>query len=257
MLNITPIAQAVGSVTVSRSRKVNLGNYESEDVFVSVTVPVSADYLSTYNEAMAFVEQQLDAEVEQLTGKSVNRVTKARAASEPKKAETKVETKEEVEAEEQTETKVVATKSAPKVKQIDVRAALKDIKDNIGNEEYKGVLAKFGVKSFGALKEENYAAVIEACEEVKQKVAQADEVEEEDESLEEEHITQEDDLDSDDDDLETAQPAITLEEFKSALREYNATNGKGAHKEILAKFEYASINEIPEGRYAEIVAEMV
>ena len=242
--SINTLAAAIGSVTVSRSRTVNLGNYEKEDIFVSTTVPVYGDYQAAYNEAMAFVEAQLESEVEKVTGKSINSVTKKRKALETKAAEKATATTTEAEAEEVEEEVEEEVNNAPKVKTADVRAALKKVKDELSNETYKGILSEFGVKAFSALDESKYAEVIAACEKA-HRIAEAEE---------------EGTLDGDTDDLdgeEEIESSITLADFKAALKEYNAENGAGSHKQVLADAGYAGINDVPASKYADIIADLV
>lgn len=246
MSQITPIAAAIGQVTIRRSRTVNLGNYESETVDISVTVPTTGDYQATYNEALLFVEENLQVEVAKLGGKSINKVATKRIEKETAVQEAEV-------AEETVQEQVkepVADK--PKVKQQDVRAALKQVKDELGNDIYKGVLSKFGVKSFGAISEDDYFDVIEHCKGLM--------VEESFDGTVTNGLG--DDLGDDlgdglGDDLDVETVAITLDEFKQALKQYNADNGAGSHKAILSDAGYKSVGEVPEGKYAELMAKLI
>jgi len=48
-------------VSISRNRKINLGNYESEDIFVSLAVDI--EDTTTVEETMLRVKNMLDKEV--------------------------------------------------------------------------------------------------------------------------------------------------------------------------------------------------
>lgn len=249
-INITPVAAVVGSVTMSRGRKVNLGNYESEDVFLSVTLPVHTgeDYQSVYDQAVAFVQENIEAEVASLGSKSINKVAAKRITKETT-AETKVEEKSKpvkTEAEVETEVESEAPNVTEKVKQSDVRQALKDVKDNIGNAEYKAVLAEFDVKAFTTLSEDDYSAVLQACQKL---LAEAEE--EVVEEVVEETVAEDDDLDDENTEV------ITLDEFKAACKQYNADNGAGSHKAVLSSAGYTTVNEVPATEYASLMAEMI
>lgn len=243
-MNINAIAAAIGNVTVSRSRTVNLGNYENEQVFVSVTVPVASgqDYNSVYEEAMSFVEERLSEEVQKLGDKSINKVAKNRVASESK-SEEKVEQKTETKPTQKTESKKEESIS-------DVRSALKSIKDEFGNDAYKSILSGFGYKAVSSIEEEQHNAIIEACDAYRSE--QADVPSDEDEGLDEDVGLDEDE--GLDDEQETA---VTEEDVKNALKQYNAENGTGAHKEILAKFNVTKVSDLKASQYAKVIAECI
>lgn len=242
-MNITPIAAAVGNVTVSRSRTVNLGNYENEQVFVSVTVPVTneTDYQTAYGEALAFVKEKLEEEIAEATERSVNKVAKAR----PAKKEEKVE---EAEVSETEETPVASgtTSTEKQAPASDVRKNLKEVKDTLGNDEYKSVMMKFGVKAVKDIDPDTHNEMIAECQ---SRLAKAAEAEEE---IEEEI---EDDIDDDLDESEEEETSVTKEDVTTALKEYNADHGPKSHLKILEKFGVTKVAELKESNYAKVIAE--
>ena len=247
--NITPIAAAVASITVSRSRTVNLGNYENEQIFVSATIPVTSDFDSAYNELNTYVQEKVDAEVALLQDKSVNKVAKARSASKPAEeveevAEVKKPIAEEVNDDEIEEAE---TSDDDQADIGEVKTALKSIKDEFGNDAYKGIMKEFGYSAIAKIEEDQHNALIAACDAYR--AEQADTPADDD-------LDGDDDLD-DDDDLDKAETSVTEDDVKDALREYIAENGKGSHREILKKFGAAKVSDIKLADYANVIAECV
>ena len=254
MNSITPIAAAIGSVTVSRSRTVNLGNYENEQIFASVTVQVGSDqdYQSVYQSALDFVDQNIEAEVEKLKGKSINKTAKNRPEPKATKQETVKETVDETE-EVQEDTSEETTDSTEQADIKDVRAALKSIKDEFGNDAYRSILKdQFGYTAVGKIEEENHNAIIEACNTYRA---------EQQDTPADDDIDEADDIDEDlDDDLdseEETETSVTEDDVKAALKQYNADNGAGSHKEILKKFGAAKLSDLKESDYAKVIAETI
>lgn len=254
-MNITPIAAAIGNVTVSRSRTVNLGNYENEQAFVSVTVPVASgqDYDAVYSEALAFVNAKLEEEVAEITGRSVNKVAKAR----PAKKEA-VEEKAETTEEQPVASAGASTEKAAPMSE--VRKHLKEVKDEFGNEAYREILMEFGCKAVKDIQEDDHNAIIEKC---KAKMSETEEVEEPEEELTEESSDvpeddgaeeSDDDLDGDDD-LGEEESSVTKEDVTAALKEYNAENGAKSHLKVLKKFGVTKVAELKESDYAKVIAE--
>lgn len=242
-MNITPVAHAVGAiVSVSRSRTVNLGNYESETVNITVAVPVAAgqDYDSVYNEALTFVTERLDAQVDEIVGRSANKQTKKRPARKEvvEEAEVADPSKEELLNEEVVDDVEEAGEEIPLI--ADVKAALKEVKNEHGNDAYKGILKEFGYTAVNKIEEENHAAIIAACNEYEPEVAD-----------------DEDDLDDDLDGDSAEESTVTKDDVTAALKEYNAEHGKGSHLKVLAKFNAKKISDLDESDYAKVIAETV
>lgn len=95
-----PIIQT--AVTYSSSRKINLGNYEATDIFLSVTYTTVGpdEEEALYWKAVDFVESQLDEKEKEVRSGSVNQQAKKK----------KVKTDEET----RPETKAKADKPVPK-----------------------------------------------------------------------------------------------------------------------------------------------
>lgn len=149
------------AVAYSQSRKINLGNYESVDVFASATFesvePGSEAIL--YAKAADFVEEKLKEEVAGIQGKPAPKVApkKAEAKDEkPKKKKTKVAPKKEAESKEEDGEVTLEV----------VKQALKDYSAKYNKDAAKAIIQNVtGQPKMKDIKEKHFADILLACEE--------------------------------------------------------------------------------------------
>lgn len=160
-------------VTYSQTRKINQGNYESADVFVSCSfeTPQADQEEYLYAKAADFVEAKLKEE-ETLRSQSLNSVTKNKPVE---KAEKKSEDKEEKKT-----SKSSKNKSSKKAKEDEVndeetseggidfetvKDALKAYAKEHSKDEAKKVIKEVGgVDKLDEIPEDKFSAVLIACE---------------------------------------------------------------------------------------------
>lgn len=165
------------TVTYSRSRTINMGNYESEVVQAGVTfesvTPGSEEAL--FVQAGEFVEAKLDALAAEVSKGSLNKVAKNRAEAPAK--EEKAE-KEAPKKEKKAPAKK-AKKEEPKEEEVEVeeineddltldhvREALRDYAKEYGKPAAKAVMENAAdAKKMDDIPADKFSAVILACEE--------------------------------------------------------------------------------------------
>lgn len=64
---------AITQVKVARARKINLGNYETTDVFVELTSTVESDVDQTFLDTVNKTDELLDAEVANIVKSKIKR----------------------------------------------------------------------------------------------------------------------------------------------------------------------------------------
>jgi len=170
MMTQLPITQT--SVTYSQSRKINLGNYEAVDIFLSSTyVAAGQDAQELYGKAVEFVESRLDEKEDELRKTSTNVIAKNKVSPTAEEKETP-KTAKKSEPAKKAEKPAKETKAASEPVDEEVELTIETVKEALReySVKYKKEAAKqvivsvTGSDKMASIKEEHLADMMIALE---------------------------------------------------------------------------------------------
>lgn len=166
------------SVTYSRSRTINMGNYESENVQAGITFEsvTAGSEEALFAEAEKLVEAKLDEITAEVSKSSLNKVTKNKVETSKPAKEEKAE--EDEPKKEKKPTKKKAKKEEPEEEDVEIEevdedsltidhvcTALREYAKEHGKPAAKSIMEDVaGVKKMDDIPQEKFSDVILACE---------------------------------------------------------------------------------------------